>query len=69
MALGAPCFHDGQTATLKEAVRYMASGGKPDPNRTPLLQPSNLGEAEIDKVVVFLSSLTRTKTWVAAKLP
>ena len=69
MALGAPYFHDGQTATLKDPVRYTASGGKPDPNRTPLLQPSNLGEAEIDKVVVFLSSLTRTKTWVAAKLP
>ena len=69
MALGAPYFHNGQTATLKDPVRYVASGGKPDPNRTPLLQPSNLGEAEIDKVVVFLSSLTRTKTWVAAKLP
>ena len=69
VALGAPYFHNGQTATLKEPVRYMASGGKPDPNRTLLLQPRNLGEAEIDKIVVFLNSLTGTETWVAAKLP
>ena len=45
VALGAPYFHNGQTATLKEPVRYMASGGKPDPNRTLLLQPRNLSEA------------------------
>ena len=69
VALGAPYFHDGQTATLKEAVRYMASGGKPDPNRTPVLQPRNLSEAEIDKIVAFLTSLTSTETWVAAKVP
>ena len=69
VALGAPYFHDGQTATLKEAVRYMASGGKPDPNRSPVLQPRNLSEAEIDKVAAFLSSLTSTEPWVAAKVP
>ena len=47
----------------------MASGGKPDPNRSPVLQPRNLSEAEIDKVVAFLSSLTSTEPWVAAKVP
>ena len=45
VALGAPYFHNGQTATLKEPVRYMANGGKPVPNRTLLLQPRNLSEA------------------------
>lgn len=69
VALGAPYFHDGQTATLKEAVRYMASGGKPDPNRSPVLQPRNLSEAEIDKIVAFLTSLTSTEPWVAPKVP
>ena len=56
-------------ASLKEAVRYMAGGGKPDPNKTPLLQPTGLSEAEIDKVVAFLNTLTSTEPWVAPTLP
>lgn len=69
VALGAPYFHDGQMATLKEAVRHMASGGKPDPSLSPVLQPRNLSEAEIDKIVAFLNSLTSTESWGAAKVP
>jgi cytochrome c peroxidase len=69
VALGAPYFHDGSVATLKEAVRYMASGGKPDPNKSPLLKPRDLSEAEIDKIVAFLGSLTSTETWQPPKLP
>ena len=69
VALGAPYFHDGQTASLKEAVRYMASGGKPDANRTPVMQPRNLSETEIDKIVAFLGSLTSTEPWQPVKLP
>ena len=30
VAISAPYFHDGSVATLKDAVRYMAGGGKPD---------------------------------------
>lgn len=67
--LSGPYFHDGSAATLKQAVGYMAGGGKPDPNKTPLLQPTGLSEAEIDKVVVFLGTLTSTEPWVAPKLP
>jgi cytochrome c peroxidase len=69
VALGAPYFHDGSVATLKEAVRYMAGGGNPDPNRTPLMRPTGLTDAEIDKVVAFLESLTSTETWQAPALP
>ena len=69
MELGAPYFHDGSVATLKEAVRYMASGGKPDPNKSPLLVPTGLSEAEIDKVVAFLNSLTSTEPWQQPRLP
>ncbi len=69
VALGAPYFHDGSVATLKEAVRYMASGGKPDPNKSPVLQPRGLSEAEIDKVVAFLTSLTSTEAWQPPALP
>ena len=64
-----PYFHDGSVASLKEAVRYMASGGKPDPNKSQLLQATGLTEAEIDKIVAFLSSLTSTEPWEQPKLP
>ncbi|MFM7532041.1 MAG: cytochrome-c peroxidase [Rubrivivax sp.] len=67
--LSGPYFHDGGVASLKEAVRYMASGGKPDPNKTPLMQPTGLTEAEIDKIVAFLVTLTSTEAWVAPTLP
>ncbi|MBL8303451.1 MAG: c-type cytochrome [Ideonella sp.] len=69
VALGAPYFHDGSAATLKEAVRYMAGGGKADPNKTPVLQPTGLSEAELDKIVAFLESLTSTETWQPPTLP
>lgn len=69
VALSAPYFHDGSAATLKDAVRYMAGGGKPDPARTPLLQPTGLTEAEIDRIVAFLGALTSTERWEQPKLP
>lgn len=69
VALGAPYFHDGSAATLKDAVRYMAEGGKPDPNKTPILRPTGLTDAEIDKIVAFLESLTSTETWQAPVVP
>ena len=67
--LSAPYFHDGSVATLKEAVRLMASGGKADPNKSPLLQPTGLTEVEIDKIVAFLHTLTSTEGWQAPALP
>ena len=67
--LSGPYFHDGSVASLKEAVRYMASGGKPDPNKTALLQPTGLTEAELDKIVAFLNTLTSTERWEQPTLP
>ena len=69
VALGAPYFHDGSAATLKDAVRVMASGGGADPARSSVLQPRGLSEAEIDRIVAFLASLTSTETWQAPALP
>jgi cytochrome c peroxidase len=69
VAISGPYFHDGSGATLKDAVRYMAGGGKPDPNKTPLMRPTGLTEAELDKIVAFLSSLTSTEPWVQPQLP
>ncbi|MFM7506130.1 MAG: cytochrome-c peroxidase [Rubrivivax sp.] len=67
--LSGPYFHDGSAATLKDAVRYMAGGGKPDPNKTPLMQPTGLTEAELDKIVAFLNTLTSTERWEQPTLP
>ncbi len=69
VALSAPYFHDGSAATLKDAVVYMAGGGKADPSKTPILQPTHLNEAEIDRIVAFLNSLSSTETWVQPALP
>ena len=69
VALSAPYFHDGSVKTLREAVTYMASGGKSDPNKSPLLQPTGLTPAEIDKLVAFLESLTSTEAWQPPTLP
>lgn len=67
--LSAPYFHDGSAATLKEAVRIMAAGGKDDPKRSPLLKPTGLSEAEIDQIVAFLNTLTSTEGWQQPALP
>jgi cytochrome c peroxidase len=69
VAISGPYFHDGSAATLKDAVRTMAGGGKPDPNKTPLMRPTGLSEAELDKIVAFLTSLTSTEPWEQPKLP
>jgi cytochrome c peroxidase len=69
VALGAPYFHDGSAATLTDAVRYMAGGGKDDPNRSALLIPTGLTDREIAQVVAFLDSLTSTERWDAPSLP
>jgi len=68
-ALSAPYFHDGSVKTLREAVTYMAGGGKPDPAKSPLMQPTGLTDAEIDKVVAFIGSLTSEEKWVPPTLP
>jgi cytochrome c peroxidase len=69
VALSAPYFHDGSAATLEDAVRYMAGGGRPDPNKSPLLAPTGLTETEIMQVVAFLRSLTSEELWEAPALP
>ncbi|MBQ0958198.1 c-type cytochrome [Ideonella sp. 4Y11] len=69
VALSAPYFHDGSVATLKEAVRYMASAGKADPAKTPLMTDKGLSDTEVDQIVAFLQSLTSTETWTQPTLP
>jgi cytochrome c peroxidase len=68
-ALSAPYFHDGSAARLEDAVRYMAGGGGSDPNKSALLVPTGLSDAQIRQIVAFIESLTSTEGWEAPQLP
>lgn len=67
--LSGPYFHDGSVAKLEDAVRYMAGGGKPDPNKSPILRDTQLTDKEVGQVVAFLKTLTSTEKWEQPKLP
>jgi len=60
VALTAPYMHDGRFRTLEEVVRHYNSGGKPHPQRDPLMRPLGLSEQDISDLVEFLKSLTDT---------
>lgn len=54
----APYFHDGRTATLEEAVAYMAGGGNlKAPNNDPILSDKGLSADELADLTAFLRSL------------
>lgn len=60
VALTAPYMHDGRFQTLEDVVRHYNSGGKPHPQRDPLMRPLGLSEQDISDLVEFLKSLTDT---------
>ena len=57
VAKSAPYFHDGSVAKLADAVKFMASGGNPNRNKTPLLEDRKLTPAELDDLIAFLGAL------------
>ncbi|UCG84997.1 MAG: c-type cytochrome [Gemmatimonadota bacterium] len=57
IAKSGPYFHDGSVADLEDAIRYMASGGFANRNRTPLLVDRELTDEEVSAIAAFLSSL------------
>jgi cytochrome c peroxidase len=65
----APYFHDGSVATLKEAVKLMASGGIKNKNLTPLMTDKQLSDEELDAIVAFLGALDCNKTLEKPTLP
>jgi cytochrome c peroxidase len=69
VAISGPYFHDGSRATLEEAVRYMASGGGKDPNKSAMLVDTRLTDQEIRQLVAFLTSLTSDEPYKAPALP
>jgi cytochrome c peroxidase len=68
-ARSGPYFHDGSVATLAEAVKYMAVGGKADPNLDPKLKPVNLSDQELAQVVAFLEAIYPGDTLEKPTLP
>ena len=56
--LTAPYFHNGQTATLEDAVRFMVAGGAENPDKTPMLVGTELTAEEEADLVEFLKALT-----------
>jgi cytochrome c peroxidase len=62
VARTAPYFHDGSVATLKDAVKTMAGGGKPQDGvqLDQMLRDVALTDAEIDDIVAFLEALDCT---------
>lgn len=69
----APYFHDGSVATLEEAVRLMAHGGKANEHLDPILvntlAKNPLDDSSIAKLVAFLKALDPREAFTAPKLP
>lgn len=65
----APYFHDGSVATLEEAVRFMAAGGRKNPNLDPKLKPVKLTPEEVAQILAFLKSLESSEPLVKPPLP
>lgn len=65
----APYFHDGSKKTLEEAVRFMASGGYKNTNRSPLMVDRQLSDAEIKDLVAFMGALECGGKLEEPKLP
>ncbi|MCC5916624.1 MAG: c-type cytochrome [Cryomorphaceae bacterium] len=58
VALTAPYMHDGSLATLRDVVEHYNVGGKNHPNKSPLIQPLNLSDADKNALEAFLKTLT-----------
>ncbi|MEM1316512.1 MAG: di-heme enzyme, partial [Pseudomonadota bacterium] len=70
VALTAPYMHDGSVATLEEAIRHYAAGGRTlpegpragvgaeNPFKDPLMVGFEISDAELADLVAFLESLT-----------
>jgi cytochrome c peroxidase len=56
-----PYMHNGALATLAEVVAFYDRGGGDDPQKSPLLEPLGLSEAEREDLVAFLRALTGTQ--------
>ncbi|MEE9438451.1 MAG: cytochrome c peroxidase [Saprospiraceae bacterium] len=58
IALTAPYMHDGSLQTLEEVIDHYSSGGKPSPNKDPLISDIHLSEYDKEALLKFLHTLT-----------
>lgn len=58
IAESAPYMHDGSEGTLRQVMQLYNRGGEKNPWLSPLMQPLNLTEQEIDDLVAFMHALT-----------
>lgn len=65
VALTAPYFHDGKTATLDEAIAFMAKGGNKNPHLDAKFKAQKLSKKEAEQLKAFLESLTGESTYTA----
>lgn len=54
----APYMHDGRFQTLEEVLDHYNSGGKPSPNKHPLMVPLGLTDEHLDALLAFLNTLS-----------
>lgn len=72
--LTAPYFHDASAKTLKDAVKFMAGGGKADgefkdPGLLDKIAEAKLRDSDLDNLVAFLKALTDNPKFEAPKIP
>lgn len=58
VSVTAPYMHDGSMPNLFKVVEHYNNGGQPNPNKSELIKPLELSEAEINDLVRFLETLT-----------
>jgi cytochrome c peroxidase len=58
VALTAPYMHDGSLATLEAVIEFYDRGGIDNPEKSPLLAPLGLTDAEKAELAAFLRALT-----------
>lgn len=64
-----PYFHNGSVAKLADAVKLMASGGIANRNKSPLLEDTQLTDAESSDLIAFLGALDCPGTLEHPTLP
>ena len=58
ITLTAPYMHDGSMASLKDVISHYMRAESDDPNLDPRIKPFVLSNAEVNQLVIFLTSLT-----------
>ncbi len=61
----APFGHNGQFADLTAIIAFYAGGGMDRPSKSELIKPFDISDAEVQRLLAFLRSLTAEKTETA----